>query len=50
MTGEKKLFTCLDETHKHKLRLGDDHEFSIEDLGTVALKDGDGSVRLLHEV
>lgn len=48
--SEKKLFTHLDETHKHKVRLGDDQELLIERLGMVALKVGDGGVRLLHEV
>lgn len=50
MTCKMRLFIQLDESHRHKVRLGNDQEHSIDGLVIVALKDSDGGVQLLHEV
>lgn len=50
MTGLKSIFETLDESQKQCVRLGDDKEIAVEGRRTVAIKSGDGQVKLLHDV
>ncbi|XP_021893053.1 uncharacterized protein LOC110811010 [Carica papaya] len=50
MTGIKSLFKELDESCKVKVRLGDDEQMQVEGKGTVALSNGHGNTKLLHNV
>ncbi|KAL6324297.1 hypothetical protein AAG906_007415 [Vitis piasezkii] len=40
MTGIKSLFKELDESHKLKVKLGDDKQVQVEGKGTVAVNNG----------
>ena len=50
MTGIKSLFKELDESHKLKVKLGDDKQVQVEGKGTVAVNNGHGNVKLLYNV
>ncbi|KAL6335250.1 hypothetical protein AAG906_029487 [Vitis piasezkii] len=44
------LFKELDESHKLKVKLGDDKQVQVEGKGTVAINNGHGNVKLLYNV
>ncbi|KAL6312732.1 hypothetical protein AAG906_015139 [Vitis piasezkii] len=44
------LFKELDESHKLKVKLGDDKQVQVEGKGTVAVNNGHGNVKLLYNV
>ncbi|RVW83084.1 Retrovirus-related Pol polyprotein from transposon TNT 1-94 [Vitis vinifera] len=50
MTGIKSLFKELDESHKLKVKLGDDKQVQVEGKGTMAVNNGHGNVKLLYNV
>ncbi|KAJ4817458.1 polyprotein [Rhynchospora pubera] len=50
MTGFKHLFDQLDETHKLKVKLGDDKVINVEGKGTVAVQTSQHNTRLLYDV
>ncbi|RVW37270.1 Retrovirus-related Pol polyprotein from transposon TNT 1-94 [Vitis vinifera] len=50
MTGIKSLFKELDESHKLKVKLGDDKQVQVEGKGTVAVNNGHGNVKFLYNV
>ncbi|KAJ4751816.1 polyprotein [Rhynchospora pubera] len=50
MTGFKHLFNQLDETHKLKVKLGDDKVINVEGKGTVAVQTSQHNTRLLYDV
>lgn len=49
MTVQKELFCQLDETLKHKVRLGDDKEVDVLGRGLVLINDH-GKMKLIHGV
>lgn len=50
MTGERKLFTSIDESKKICVRLGNDKEMDVLGVGIVTLSMQDGEKRQLHGV
>ncbi|KAL6351339.1 hypothetical protein AAG906_035131 [Vitis piasezkii] len=46
----KSLFKELDESHKLKVKLGDDKQVQVEGKGTVAVNNGHGNVKLLYNM
>ncbi|RVW94747.1 Retrovirus-related Pol polyprotein from transposon TNT 1-94 [Vitis vinifera] len=46
----KSLFKELDESHKLKVKLGDDKQVQVEGKGTVAVNNGHGNVKFLYNV
>lgn len=50
MTGYKQLFEELDETHKLKVKLGDDKLIQVECKGIVAIHTTENDMKYLHNV
>ena len=50
MPGKRDLFVDLDESHKLKVKLGDNKEVQVQGRGTVAIKTNQGKVKLIHDV
>ncbi|KAL1211506.1 Retrovirus-related Pol polyprotein from transposon TNT 1-94 [Cardamine amara subsp. amara] len=50
MTGIKSMFREIDESHKLKVKLGDDKEVQVEGRGVVAVQNGDGNIKLIYDV
>ncbi|XP_039118662.1 uncharacterized protein LOC120254665 [Dioscorea cayenensis subsp. rotundata] len=50
MTSRRELFHNLDETLRHKVRLGDDKEVDVLGKGSVAIQVCGGETKLIHGV
>nr|ABW74566.1 integrase [Boechera divaricarpa] len=50
MTGTKSSFKELDESHKLKVKLGNDKEVQVEGRGVVAVHNGHGNLKLIYGV
>lgn len=50
MTGSKSLFKEIDESHKLKVKLGDDKEVQVEGKGIVAVQNDHGKLKLIYDV
>lgn len=37
ITGIKEWFICIDETYKHKVRLGNDHKLEVKGRGDICI-------------
>lgn len=50
MTGERGLFTSLDESQRVTVRLGDDREMEVLGVGLVAISMKNGELKQLQGV
>lgn len=50
MTGDKCMFSDLDETLRVSVRLGDNKEMDVHGVGTVTMHTKTGSLKKLHGV
>lgn len=50
MTGMKSLFTSLDESQRVSVRLGNDKEMMVHEVGVVSVSTPTGERRQLHDV
>ena len=50
MTSKRSMFKELDESHKIEVKLGDNKKIQVEGNGIVAIRNGHGKMKLLHNV
>ncbi|XP_039119130.1 uncharacterized protein LOC120255359 [Dioscorea cayenensis subsp. rotundata] len=50
MTGDKSLFSSLDESLKISVRLGDNKEMKVQGVGTVSMNTQSGERKSVHDV
>lgn len=50
MSGIKSIFRDIDETHKLKVRLGDNKQIQVEEKGTIEVKTNQEKVKYLDNV